>query len=270
MPDRHSRPARPSATVRATTPSHSSPAAAVSPPGLVPRLTPRVATWITVPSKPSSATTRLLPPPRIRTGSPAASADRTASTSSSSVSARAKARAGPPSRTVVKSASLTGMASWQADGGVRARQYLRVAGPRGDVDRHLVAVELAGDDTGHLDQGALVVVGDHDRGGEPDAVLGHRGRVAGPLGEEPAGQRHREHAVRDHVRQADRLGDALVPVDDVEIARGAAVPDQVRPGHLVLARRDLGARHNVLVPSVLVVRGGHPSPLTRRARPGRT
>ena len=101
MPDRHSRPARPSATVLATTASQSSPAATVSPPGPVSRLTPRVATWTTVPSNPSSETIRLLPPPRISTGSPAASAARTASMSSSSVPARTKPRAGPPRRTVV-------------------------------------------------------------------------------------------------------------------------------------------------------------------------
>src|SRR5689334_5773359 len=254
MPDRHSRPARPSATVRATKPSHSSPAATVSsaapaprPAPAPPRRTPSVATWITVPSKPSSATTRLLPPPRINTGSPAASAVRTASMSSSSVSARAKARAGPPRPTVVKSASLISTASRQADGRAGARQHLRVAGPRGDVDRHLAVVQLAGDDAGHLDRGALVVVGDHDRGGEPDAVLGHRGWVPGPLGEKPPAQRHRIHAVRDHVRQADRLGDALIPVDDVEVARGAAVPDQVSPGYLKLHGCDLRADLDVVV-----------------------
>src|SRR5689334_6519616 len=254
MPDRHSRPARPSATVRATKPSHSSPAATVSSPPPAPRpapapsrRTPSVATWITVPSKPSSATTRLLPPPRISTGSPAASAVRTASMSSSSVSARAKVRAGPPRPTVVKSASLISTASRQAYGRAGARQHLRVAGPRGDVDRHLAVVQLAGDDAGHFDRGALVVVGDHDRGGEPDAVLGHRRRIPGPLGEEPPGQRHREHAVRDHVRQADGLGDALVPVDGIEVARGACVPDQVGPGYLKLHGCDLRADLDVVV-----------------------
>ena len=43
-------------------------------PGVLQRHTPRVATWTTVPSNPSSETTRLLPPPRISSGSPAASA----------------------------------------------------------------------------------------------------------------------------------------------------------------------------------------------------
>src|SRR5690348_12542377 len=246
MPDRHSRPARPSATLRATMASQSSPAATVSTPGPPSRLTPRVATWITVPSKPSSETTRLLPPPRISTGSPVASADRTASMSSSSVPARTKPRAGPPRRSVVKSASLIGTASREADDGAGARQHLRIAGPGGDVDRHLVAVELAGDDARDLDLGALVVVGHDDRGGEPDAELGHRGRVPGPFGEVPACQGHREHAVRDHVGKADGRGDPLVPVDGVEVAGSARVPDQVRPGHLVLPRRDLGALVHVV------------------------
>ena len=39
---------------------------------------------------------------------------------------------------------------------------------------------------------------------------------------------HGEHAVGDHVGQADRRGDALVPVDDVEVAGGAGVADEVR------------------------------------------
>jgi len=101
MPDRHSRPARPSAIVPATTPSQSSPAATVTVPGSGPRLTSLIATWTTVPSNPSSATTRLLPPPRISKGSPRASAARTASMRSSSVPADAKSRAGPPRRIVV-------------------------------------------------------------------------------------------------------------------------------------------------------------------------
>ena len=161
--------------------------------------------------------------------------------SSSSVSARAKARAGPPRRTVVKSASLTGSLGRRTVACARVSTFV-------SPDRAVTStvtwlpssLPVTTPDTST--SGALVVVGDHDRGGEPDAVLGHRGRVPGPLGEEPAGQRHREHAVRDHVGQADRLGDALVPVDDVEVARGAGVPDQVRPGHLVLPGRDLGAR----------------------------
>src|SRR5271166_4517815 len=139
---------------------------------------------------------------------------------------------------------------------MRAGQDLRVARPGGDFDRYLVAVELAGDGARDLDHGALVIVGHDDRRGEPDPEFRHRARIPGPLGEVPARQRHREHAVRDHVRQAHRLGDALVPVDHVEVTGGARVPHQVTPHYLVLPRRDLGACLRVVVAGA-----GHVFPL---------
>src|SRR5271169_5912018 len=255
MPDRHSRPARPAAIVQATTASQSSPAATVTSPVPGSRLMPLVATWMTVPSNPSSATTRLLPPPRIRIGSPPPSAAQTASIRSSSVPARIKPRAGPPRPTVVKSARFTGvpggrppgLARRQAHDGAGAGQNLGPVRPGGDVDRHPVAVEPLGHGAAHLHGGALLVVGHDDRRGEPDPVFGDRARVARPLGEEPARQGHGQHAVRDHVGQAHGPGDALVPVDDVEVTGGPGVPDQVPPGHLVLPRRDLGAGLDLVV-----------------------
>ena len=113
MPDRASTPTQPRSTARATKASQSSPAATVTiaPPHIGPAAsstsawTPVVAISTTVPSKPSSATTRLLPPATSSTGSPASSAERTASISSASVSARTQLRAGPPSRSVVCRAS---------------------------------------------------------------------------------------------------------------------------------------------------------------------
>ena len=83
IPERHSIPASPSATRAATNSSHGSPACTVN--DVPSRSTPRVRTCTTVPGKPSSATTRLLPPASTSTGSPAASASLTAATSSSSV-----------------------------------------------------------------------------------------------------------------------------------------------------------------------------------------
>ena len=68
---------------------------------------PRVATWTTVPGKPASATTRLLPPPRTSSGSPRSSAARTWATSSTSSAASANRWAGPPRRSVVCPASGT-------------------------------------------------------------------------------------------------------------------------------------------------------------------
>src|SRR5436190_303741 len=73
MPDRHSMPARPSCTALATNGSQGSPACTSSAPSPL-RLTPRVRRRTTVPRKPSSAITTLLPPARISTGSPRAPA----------------------------------------------------------------------------------------------------------------------------------------------------------------------------------------------------
>ncbi len=95
------------------------PAASGPAPGSVVRWMPLVATWITVPGKPSSEMTRLLPPPRTSSGSPRWSAARTAAMISSSVPATTKRRAGPPSPRVVKRDSLTGSRTL-AMGGVRA------------------------------------------------------------------------------------------------------------------------------------------------------
>jgi len=103
MPARHSMPASPAVTVRATASDQFSPAASSS---RVPsRAAPRVASRIAVPSNPASAITRLLPPPTISTGSPRRSAARTASTASWSVRAVTSRAAGPPSRSVVRGAS---------------------------------------------------------------------------------------------------------------------------------------------------------------------
>ena len=66
MPERHSSPPRPSATVAATTSSHSSPASTVSstdPSGRRSTRRPRVEIRTTVPGHPSSAITRFDPPP---------------------------------------------------------------------------------------------------------------------------------------------------------------------------------------------------------------
>ena len=79
MPDRHSKPCRPSATHIATSGSHSSPAATVS--RAPSRSTPRVTIRATSPGTPSSAITTFDPPARI------SEAPRAASTTSSSVRA---------------------------------------------------------------------------------------------------------------------------------------------------------------------------------------
>src|SRR3954447_5404089 len=107
MPDRYSTPARSSATQRATSGSHGSPACTSSrtrPSGMSAVPMPRVAIRRTVPGKPASATTTLLPPASTRRGSPASSARRTTSTTASSSVASRSRPAGPPRRRVVRSA----------------------------------------------------------------------------------------------------------------------------------------------------------------------
>jgi hypothetical protein len=70
IPDRHSKPASPASTHRATSGSHGSPAATSS--ALPSSRTPRDVTCTTVPGNPASATTRLEPPARTSSGSSAA------------------------------------------------------------------------------------------------------------------------------------------------------------------------------------------------------
>src|SRR4051812_16195940 len=101
MPDRHSMPARPSRTRRSTNGSHGSPAWTVN--TWPSRSMPSVRRRTTVPGKPASAITTLLPPARTSSGSSAASASWTAAISSCSVRASTIRFAGPPRRRVVRS-----------------------------------------------------------------------------------------------------------------------------------------------------------------------
>src|SRR6266496_1389462 len=109
MPARHSTPASPSATTPATRSSHGSPACTVSLASAPSRRasTPRDRSNTTSPGHPSSATTRLLPPPSSSTGSPAASASATVDAIPAAESAVTSRAAGPPTRSVVSSANAT-------------------------------------------------------------------------------------------------------------------------------------------------------------------
>ena len=55
------------------------------------------------------------------------------------------------------------------------------------------------DGAGDLERDALVVVRDDDGPGEAGRVADHGRRVADPVRDQPAGERHRQHAVGDHV-----------------------------------------------------------------------
>ena len=103
MPERHSRPDQPLATVAATRSSHGSPASTRTVTVSVSSATtrsPRERTSTTVPGKPASPMTTLLPPARTRTGSSAVRL-RTARTISSALVAATIRPAGPPRRSVV-------------------------------------------------------------------------------------------------------------------------------------------------------------------------
>src|SRR5436309_6686842 len=109
MPERHSMPASPRLTAKSTSGSHSSPAPAetiVSSPSIA-ALTPRRATCRTRPSNPSSAITRLLPPPSTNNGAPRAAAHPCAAITSLIEVARANHRAAPPTPSVLSGASGT-------------------------------------------------------------------------------------------------------------------------------------------------------------------
>src|SRR5688572_12269089 len=262
MPDRASMPASPSATAPATRASQSSPAATVSSPPE--RSTPRVATCTTSPSKPSSAITTSLPPPRTSTGSPAASAVPTASTRSASVSTTTSRRAGPPSRRVVRCASGVAVSSvpltsGKLDDGLGAAEDLLPGGGDSEVDPDPAVLELGGDRGRDIDHRAGVVVGHGHRPGESGPVFEDGTRVADPVGDRAGGQRHGEHAVGDHVGEPDGAGDALVPVDDVEVAGRSGVAHQVGAADGKALSRQLGADLDVVVGDLGRHRR-HPSP----------
>src|SRR6185312_7072254 len=69
----------------------------------------------------------------------------------------------------------------------------------------------------------------------------HGARVADPVGDDARCGAHGPHAVGDDPRQAHRGGDAIVPVDRVEVAAGAGVPDQAGAVDGDLAAGDLVA-----------------------------
>src|SRR3954447_7273731 len=138
MPDRHSIPASDWSTQRWTKGSHGSPAWTV-------RVSscwsmPFVRIRITAPGKPSSAITTLLPPARTSSGSPCASASRTASMTSCCECGWLGRRGGPPSRRVVRSESMLIAAL-----GCRAVRLLAFSDIHRDLDQARRIADMAGD-----------------------------------------------------------------------------------------------------------------------------
>src|SRR4051812_18810532 len=143
--------------------------------------------------------------------------------------------------------------SGELDDGASFGEHFRVTDTRVELDSDAVAVELLDDLATHLKRRTFVVVRHGDRRGEANAVLDDGARVARPVRDDPTGLGHREHAVRDDVRQPDRLRDAFVPMDDVEVAGRTGVLDEVRALHLEGLRGKSGADLDVVV----LHRGGH-------------
>src|SRR4051794_36148785 len=246
MPAIVSSPLNSCSRVEATKASHGSPAATVStaPEQEATSLSmPRVATLTTVPSNPESATSRFEPPPRMSTGSPAASRSRTACTRSPSVSGVSIRRTGPPTRRVVWAASRSGAAlvtsSTEIHLGAGRTQHLLPVADRVDAHRHQAALDRRhrpAED--HL--GTLGVVGDHHGLGETDEVGADPRGVAHPVGHHPQPGAHREQAVGDHPGQPNPGGEVVGVVDRVEVAGGTRVADQVGPGEPDGERRQGG------------------------------
>src|SRR3954454_8641108 len=263
MPDSVSTPTQRRATAVATKASHSSPAETCTPtPPQVGSSSsasarrPDVATSTTVPSKPSSATTRLLPPPSTSTGSPAPAASaprRPPSTPASSVVARTQARAGPPSRNVVWSPSRGPEASATQDRHRVAEDRLTAAGDA-KGDRAVVA-------PGALDLHLGAGLGHAHRRGELRADLGDPAGLAQLLVDVARGQGEGEHAVRDHVGEADAAGDVGVLVDRVRVAAGLGIGDEVGTRDGVRRWREVGHHAPALWSRVAsAVQTSEPSP----------
>ena len=97
---------------------------------------------------------------------------------------------------------------------------------------------LLGRDRAHDLQDGTVRIRDDNRTSEPHAVLHDGTRIAYPVGHHSDYDGHGVHAVGDHVRQPDRRGRSLVPVDGVEVAGRAGVPDEVGALHPKALRRE--------------------------------
>src|SRR2546423_6355988 len=96
----------------------------------------------------------------------------------------------------------------------------------------------------HGQLGALVGVRYHHRPGEPHLVLDDRAGIARPLGHRAGDEGHREHAGRDHAGKPDARGDAVTPVDRVEVPGRPRVPDEVGTGDPVRAGGQLHGAHS--------------------------
>src|SRR5437764_2025438 len=110
-----------------------------------------------------------------------------------------------------------------------------------EVDAGDAVVGDVADLAAELDQRALLRVRHDDGPGEARAEVEQAAGIAEPVGDDAGGDGHGEHAVRDDVGKADFLGERLVPVDRVEVERGAGVADELLTGDPDLDGRELVA-----------------------------
>ena len=231
MPASASTPTQPRSTACATRSSQASPAATVTstPPqvGSSPSTsacTPLVATSTTVPSKPSSATTRLLPPPSTQDAAPSAA--------SSPRSAPARWSRAPTRWPVRRAAAWCGRRAALSSQGARTTALgmpSTFCPPEVTVSATVVrpsSGSLASPATSTVD----AALGRYDdRRGELAAERDHLG-AREPVRDRPRGQRHGVHAVRDHAGQPDAAGHLLVLVDRVVVAARLGVRAPGRRG----------------------------------------
>ena len=193
--------------------------------------------------------------PSTRTGSPASSApahgvDQRRPRSS----ARTQSCAGPPSRSVVWSASRCRRSATQDRHRVAEHRLAGAGDPQRDGARRRArcpaistSVPSSGTTTGLVNLAPSSAI----RPGSPSLLV-----------DVPRGQGEGEHAVRDHVGQADAAGDLGVLVDRVGVAAGRGVGDQVGAGDGV--RRAASSAGCIVITHPPCARGW-----PRRCRPAR-
>src|SRR6185312_9176089 len=135
----------------------------------------------------------------------------------------------------------------ELDQGLRLDEHLLPVGDDGQVDAGGAGLLVEGaDGPADLQGGALRVGGvgagrvlDDDGLGEAGLVVDDGPGIADPVLDQRDGGTHGEHAVRDDSGQADLGGEALVPVDRVEVPAGPGIADQVGPVHVQGGATDL-------------------------------
>src|SRR5438270_2900738 len=131
---------------------------------------------------------------------------------------------------------------------------------RHEIEPDAVAFELLGNRAGD-GHGVPTLGGDDDHRRETGLEPLDRAGVSGPVGDVLTHAPHGVHAVRDDVRESDRLRELLVLVDRVPVTGRVGVPDEilpydfVGPGGKLLALREVPSSDARAHGSALLRRG---------------